>query len=206
MPNATTKRYPAADQYRGTVNTAATKYGVPAALLMAVIAQESEFNPRAYRAEPQIGDGSRGLMQLLYKTAKLFRADLRPDDLYIPAVNVDIGARYLADLLRAAARGGYGMDAAISSYNAGGSSVRPGDGKRPTVGKVPPATAMQSPFNNQKSYVNPVLEKLKYFQALGYSTAAPAYTSAGGKMPGGFPVALAVIAAGAILALRRLGA
>lgn len=199
----TVMQYPKAEQYRAQIEAAARAHGVPGALLGALCAQESEFNPRAFRSEPQIGDASRGLLQLLFKTARLFQPSLTPEQLFTPAVNLDIGARFMADLLRAAARGGYGIDAAISSYNAGGSGVRPGDGKRPGVNKTTPAEAMRHPFGNQRTYVDPVLAKMRAFQAAGYSTAAPAYTNAGGRVPAGLTVALALIASGAVLALRR---
>ena len=39
-------------------------------LIKAIIAQESGFRPQAQRAEPRINDASRGLMQILYATAR----------------------------------------------------------------------------------------------------------------------------------------
>lgn len=195
-------KWPNEKAFDADVLAASKRHGVAPALLLAVIAQESGFNPRAWRAEPQIApdEGSRGLMQILYRTARLFEPRIAPEDLYKPAVNVDIGARYLRDLLRAAARGGYGIDAALSSYNAGPSPLRPGDGKRTGIGKVTPAEAMRAPFTNQ-AYVGKVTAHLRYFMSQGYGTANPAY-DAGRRGPGsGLAVAL-VVGAGAWLALR----
>jgi len=92
--------------------------GVDPGLIMAVVAQESQFNPMATRVEPD-GRVSYGLMQLLADTARLVASDLpglRVADLYDPALNVKLGTRYLARQL-----GRYGGDAAtaVAAYNAG---------------------------------------------------------------------------------------
>ena len=49
----------------------AARRGLDPLLIKAVIATESSFNPQALRPEPQINDASRGLMQILYGTAKM---------------------------------------------------------------------------------------------------------------------------------------
>lgn len=137
------------------VETAATAWDVDAALIKAIIGAESEFNPNAYRAEPQIGDASYGLMQLLYQTAKSLGYTGSTDGLRDPTTNIRLGTRYLADLTKQASQRGYGVDSAISAYNAGFSTVRPGDGKRTT-------NDPSSPFINQ-SYVDKVIRFANYF-------------------------------------------
>lgn len=89
--------------------------GVDPRLIMAVVAQESRFNPRATRTEPD-GRVSYGLMQLLLETARGLNGFARPEDLYDPALNIRLGTRYLAYQLRR-----YGGDpaAAVAAYNAG---------------------------------------------------------------------------------------
>lgn len=131
------------------ISQAASAWDVPASLIKAVIERESNFNARAYRSEPQIGDASRGLMQLLYHTAQALGFQGDPNDLYDPTLNIRLGTRYLRDLIQTATRYGYGVDSAISAYNAGFSAQRTGDGKRT-------GDTTATPFINQ-SYVDAVL-------------------------------------------------
>jgi soluble lytic murein transglycosylase-like protein len=93
---------------------ASARYVVDPALIKAVITKESSWNPNAYRSEVQIGDASRGLMQILYNTARGMGYAGAPDGLFDPATNIDLGARYLASQL-----GQYGYPAGVSAYNAG---------------------------------------------------------------------------------------
>jgi hypothetical protein len=75
--------------FDGIISDASAAWDVPAALIKAIIEKESGFDPNAYRAEPQIGDASRGLMQLLYGTAQALGFAGEPDDLYDPTTNKD---------------------------------------------------------------------------------------------------------------------
>jgi soluble lytic murein transglycosylase-like protein len=131
------------------VATAADAWDVEPALIKGIIAAESEFKPTAYKSEPQIGDASYGLMQLLYGTAKLLGYSGATGGLYDPTTNIRLGTRYLADLIKTARNGGYGVDSAISAYNAGFSAARDGDGKRTT-------NDPGAPFVNQ-TYVDKVV-------------------------------------------------
>jgi len=87
--------------YDDLIYEACQFHDVPPVLVKAVIATESGFNPRAYRAEPQIGDASRGLMQMLKRTAidMGFPANGNPDDLYKPEVSIPLGVKYLRWIL-----------------------------------------------------------------------------------------------------------
>lgn len=149
-------RYARENDFDDIVALAGQAWDVDPALIKAVIAVESEFSPRAFRAEPKIGDASYGLMQLLYKTARALGFTGVAADLYDPTVNIRLGTRYLADNVRTALSRGYKVDSAISAYNAGFSSVRAGDGKRVTNDPT-------SPFINQ-AYVDKVLELAAYFR------------------------------------------
>lgn len=100
-------------------------YGVDPALIKAHAAQESGFDPGAYRAEPRIGDASYGLMQLLYATAvALGYSGARPTvtdqqnltGLYAPGVNVPLAARLVKQNLDGS---GGNLDTAIAAYNEG---------------------------------------------------------------------------------------
>lgn len=63
--------------------------------VLAVIEIESSFNPRAYRAEPQINDASYGLMQVLATTAadRGYRGPV--EGLFDPETNIRLGMRQL---------------------------------------------------------------------------------------------------------------
>ena len=144
------------NEYDPIVAEAGKAWEVEPALIKAIIGAESEFTPTAYRAEPRLGDASYGLMQLLYATAKLLGYTGSTAGLYDPTTNIRLGTRYLRDLIKTAGARGYGVDSAISAYNAGFSTVRPGDGKRTT-------NAAGSPFINQ-GYVDKVLRLAAYFK------------------------------------------
>jgi soluble lytic murein transglycosylase-like protein len=88
------------------VSRAAERYSVEPALVQAVIAAESAYNPAAVSA-----DGAIGLMQLLPATA----AEYGEVDLCDPAVNVEVGTQHLARLLRRYRN----ISHALAAYNAG---------------------------------------------------------------------------------------
>jgi soluble lytic murein transglycosylase-like protein len=89
--------------------------GVDPALVLAHMQQESSFNPRAYRAEPQIKDGSTGLVQLLLVTANRYE-NVTQQQLYDPETNIRIAMKYMRDNLND--YGGNVQDA-IAAYNSG---------------------------------------------------------------------------------------
>jgi soluble lytic murein transglycosylase-like protein len=89
---------------------AADKYCLPRALVRAVMAAESGFQPDIVSPK-----GAIGLMQLMPETAQLLGAD--PHD---PAQNVDAGVRYLRDMLN---RYNYNLWHALAAYNAGPGAV-----------------------------------------------------------------------------------
>lgn len=98
-----------APSYTSIINRAASRYGVEAALIRAVIKVESNFKPDAVSRA-----GSIGLMQLLPATAADYGVKSR-DALFDPAVNVDIGTRHLKRLLKKYKN----INRALTAYNAG---------------------------------------------------------------------------------------
>ncbi|HEY7825363.1 MAG TPA: transglycosylase SLT domain-containing protein, partial [Candidatus Acidoferrales bacterium] len=72
------------------IHAAAAKHGLDENLLALVIAQESNFDPKAVSRRK-----ARGLMQLMPQTA----AQLEVKNTLDPAQNIDAGARYLRELL-----------------------------------------------------------------------------------------------------------
>ena len=122
-------RWTREDDFDSIVQEKAQKYMVPAALIKAVIAQESAFKPAALREEPQINTRSRGLMQLLETTANALGYRGPTVELHDPEKNIELGAKLLAQNFKQA-RGNW--DVALSAYNAGFSKDRPWDAKRYT--------------------------------------------------------------------------
>ena len=119
--------------YASLVSRAAAVHGIPVGLIYAVMSQESNFRPTAFRAEPKIQDGSHGLMQLLYRTAKAlgYTGEVgeasKLTGLFDPATNIDLGAQLLALNLKWTGS----IEGAISAYNGG---------FRPDLGFGKPAT------------------------------------------------------------------
>lgn len=93
------------------VQRIANTHGIHAALLKAIIEVESGFNARARSPK-----GAIGLMQVMPATA----ARYGQFDLYAPEQNIEVGARYLRDLL---AMFGGDVRLAVAAYNAGENAV-----------------------------------------------------------------------------------
>lgn len=95
------------------------EYEVDPALIHAIVLQESKFNPKA-----QSPDGARGLMQIMPSTASLVVKDptLQTAEgsqrLLDPKTNIQIGQRYLKNLLENRAVGG-DVAKLLVAYNAG---------------------------------------------------------------------------------------
>ncbi|MBI2914356.1 MAG: transglycosylase SLT domain-containing protein [Firmicutes bacterium] len=104
------------DAFDVEISRAAKEYSLPPALIKAAIKQESAFNPRAYRDEPAISDGSYGLMQLLYQTARSLGYTGTPAGLFDPGTNILLGAKYIRSMMDQ-----FHQDErlAIAGYNAG---------------------------------------------------------------------------------------
>ena len=97
--------------YDGMVMKSAARYGVDPNLVMAVMRQESGFNPRARSYK-----GASGLMQLMPATARRFGVE----NIYDPAQNIDAGTRYLRFLLDTFDGD---VELALAGYNAGENAV-----------------------------------------------------------------------------------
>lgn len=116
-------------------------YGVDVALLKALIAVESGFNPRA--ESPR---GALGLMQITVDSAQRYATPQerqRPPEerLLDPRTNIHTGARMLADLLKRHGR----IDIALAAWNAGEGNVRRHGGELP-------------PFEETRAHVHLVVE------------------------------------------------
>jgi soluble lytic murein transglycosylase-like protein len=91
--------------------TAAHRHGLDPALVSAVVAVESGFQPQALSRK-----GAQGLMQLMPRTAR----EMGVADPFDPAANLDGGSRYLSSLV---ARYDGDLTRALAAYNAGMGAV-----------------------------------------------------------------------------------
>ena len=95
---------------------AAYAWGIPFSWIKAIAGAESDYNPNAYREEPQIGDASRGLMQVLLKTARGLGYEGPEEGLFDPATNVSLGAKLIRQNID---RFGNSFERVYSAYNSG---------------------------------------------------------------------------------------
>lgn len=133
--------------------------GVPVSLLKGLAAAESAFNPSAMRSEPHIRDASRGLLQILERTAKGVGFQGDPAQLFTPVVGLRYGAKYLRELLERYPD----VTQAIASYNMG--SPRPArDNKSGSIlRKLYPNPDATWVYANQP-YVDKVAAYVAYYQ------------------------------------------
>lgn len=101
--------------YGNIIKEKEQKYRVPKEIIISVIVHESGGNPKAIREEKHINDASRGLMQLLYKTAQYLGYKGKPEGLFEPEINIDLGTKYLSQLYDKYKN----WAVAIGCYNAG---------------------------------------------------------------------------------------
>jgi hypothetical protein len=128
---------------------AAERHDVDGLLLAAVVQTESRFSPGA--VSPR---GAVGLMQVLPATAEMYGVRNLAD----PHVNLDVGSRYLRQLLR---EYDGDLELALAAYNAGPGAVE-------RYGRVPP-------FRETQDYVRKVLRLYeKHRQSLEGSALARA--------------------------------
>ena len=134
VPDEIVDEIAAADgDVRELARATAGRYGLDPDLVLAVVAVESNFEPRAVSKK-----GAQGLMQLMPATA----LDLGVADALDPATNLDGGTRYLQALLRLY-RGD--LRKALAAYNAGPGSVA-------RHGGVPP-------YRETQEYVRKVMKR-----------------------------------------------
>ncbi|MEO9135194.1 MAG: lytic transglycosylase domain-containing protein [Casimicrobiaceae bacterium] len=129
-----------AQRFAFVIDENARANGLDPALVKAVVAVESAFDPRAIS-----GKGAVGLMQVLPATGERYGVigDARgttADKLLDPAINVRIGTRYLRDLL---AHFEDDLTLALAAYNAGEGTVATHNNRVP-------------PFTETRDYVRVV--------------------------------------------------
>lgn len=100
------------DLFTPEIKRAASFYKLDEALLHAVIAAESDYNPQSVSRK-----GAVGLMQLMPDTARRYKVK----DSFDPAQNIHAGAQYLSTLM---VQFDNNIPLALAAYNAGENNVR----------------------------------------------------------------------------------
>jgi len=156
------RRHDRHSQYDPLIEKYASKYGVDATLVRAVIQVESDFNPLCVSNK-----GARGLMQLMPDTARRFGVTKVHD----PEQNIHGGIRYLSYLTRLF---NDDLSRALAAYNAGENAVL-------KYGGIPP-------YDETSEYVR---RALTVYNGRPYGEATSFAAKRGGtKLKGGFGAGL----------------
>ncbi len=145
---------------RDTIVTESRKAGLDPALVAALIRQESNFNPGARSAA-----GARGLMQVMPAVGKAIAPaagiiSWDPNLLYNPGINVEIGIRHLAPLVRSQSN----IPRTLAAYNAGESRVKRWSTKKGA--DDPEIFTERIPFTETRDYVKSVLRNREFYRVL----------------------------------------
>jgi tetratricopeptide (TPR) repeat protein len=143
--------------YYGVIRENAAKHGADPNLVLAIMREESRFNPRAKSFA-----AARGLLQFIITTARdvgrsVGLVDLTAEDLYDPAIIIQLGAKYIGDLLSTFEGNAY---RAAAAYNAGPNQTKLWNRIAPQPGDDYFLAAVN--FDETKHYVRKVLNS--YYQ------------------------------------------
>lgn len=153
--------------YADLLEATAQEEGVPASVMLALIRQESFFDPLAGS-----GAGALGLTQVIPPTAKeiageLGRTDFSNDELLRPAVSIEFGAHYLSNQLSAFDDNLY---YALAAYNGGPGNV---DRWQAAAGGDVDAFLEEIDASQSQLYVKLVMENLAVYRYLYEGAARP---------------------------------
>lgn len=159
LPRALQKQvYPAG--FGDLVAEQAAAYNVDPLLVLALMRQESSFDPRA-----QSGATARGLTQVVPATARTIAARLGRDDfadrdLFKPSVSIEFGTWFLQQLL-----GDYRgrIFPALAAYDAGGGNVNKWLQR---FGDDPDLLVERIPFSETQAYLRIVYDNYWHYEAL----------------------------------------
>ncbi|HEY3053542.1 MAG TPA: lytic transglycosylase domain-containing protein [Thermoanaerobaculia bacterium] len=143
------------------------KYGGDPTLVLAIMREESRFNPRA-KSEA----AARGLLQFIITTAReigrdVGLLDISPEDLYDPRVIIRLGAKYVSELSEQFGGNRYRTAAA---YNAGPKQVALWSRLAPAAGDDWFLSAIN--FDETKDYVRKVMNSYRRYNEI-YGNAGP---------------------------------
>jgi soluble lytic murein transglycosylase-like protein len=146
----------------------AKKYEADPVLVLAIMREESRFDPRAKSAA-----AARGLLQFIISTARdigrdIGMVDVDAEDLYDPRVIISLGAKYVAELSEKLDGNRYRIAAA---YNAGPNQVALWTRLAPAAGDDWFLSAIN--FDETKHYVRIVMNSYKRYHEI-YGGGGPA--------------------------------
>jgi soluble lytic murein transglycosylase-like protein len=139
-------------EYADVIATESRKHGADPRLVLSIMREESRFNPRAKSPA-----AARGLLQFIIGTARdvgtaIGLVEVEPEDLYDPDVIIQLGARYIGDLLKQFEGDPY---RAAAAYNAGPVQTRLWSRLQAGPGRDYFLTAVN--FDETKNYVRKVM-------------------------------------------------
>jgi soluble lytic murein transglycosylase len=145
----------------------AKSFGADPPLLLAIMREESRFNPRAKSAA-----AARGLLQFIITTARdigqqVGLVDVSAEDLYDPRVIIRLGGKYVSTLSKQFGGDHYKTAAA---YNAGQYQVRLWSRLAPSAGEDFFLSSIN--FDETKHYVRKVMNSYKRYAEI-YGNAGP---------------------------------
>jgi len=147
--------------YRELIMEYAEAYGVDPYLVVAIIRNESKFNPEAVSRKE-----ARGLMQIApitgeWASEKLEIEDYRPDRLHEPRLNIQIGCWYLGILQDQFSRN---ISLMVAAYNAGNGNVSKWLDNPEYSDNGAELTHI--PFPETRSYQQRVLRDYQYYRTI----------------------------------------
>jgi soluble lytic murein transglycosylase len=160
-------------QYREALESRCQQEGVDAALVAALICQESTFDPSAVSRA-----GARGLMQVIPKTglllARSLRVPWRSQALFEPQTSLEFGVHYLRQMIdHFSGR----TEMALAAYNAGPERVETWNSLRPDLS--PEEFVESIPFTETRNYVVTILGAQEQYRRI-YSFPGQASPPGGG--------------------------
>ncbi len=126
-------------------------------LILSLIRQESAFNKKAKSVV-----GARGLMQLMPATARMFKRQLKTEQLFNPNLNIEIGVQFLERLVK---RYDGNLMFTLSAYNAGMGNVAKWMKSIPFGDDILLNVEM-IPFSETRKYVKLIYRNLFFYKYL----------------------------------------
>ncbi len=149
--------------YLDLIRKPAGENGVEPAMVLAIIRQESAFDPASVS-----GPGARGLMQIMPATGAAWAADMgirnfTLQDLDDPATSIRYGCREIANYLPQFPKDLRGLALALSSYNAGLNVAQKWD---KTLSRDVDELVENVPYHETRGYIKSVVRNYEVYKLL----------------------------------------